>query len=131
MPSASQVAQLRRDLDALEKLNADIGDVARRNDDERLRELIALRRKLAEQIAVVGQLGDAIFVQRGDDTLLRTYRSGFSRMRSAVALHQANWPAVMLGERPDEYRASAVTARDASREFIEWARRTLDSLPRE
>ena len=49
-------------------------------------------------------------------------------MRSAAALHQANWPAVRLGEDIEQYRASAVGVRQANKEFVAWVRGALDHL---
>jgi hypothetical protein len=110
------------ELSALESLLARIAEVTARTDDARRGELVALRRNLSSQIASIGRAGDALFAGRED---LAAYRAKFSCMRSAAALHQADWPAVLLGERPGEFRASADRMREANRDFIAWAREAL------
>jgi hypothetical protein len=49
-------------------------------------------------------------------------------MRSMAAIHQASWPAIMLGERPEEYRESVKPMREANRAFIVWTRAALSRL---
>jgi hypothetical protein len=111
-----------REVDLLEQIQAELAAVATRNDDQRRYDLIELRRKLAAQIARVGQLAEPLMAERADPDALQIYRTKFSRMRSAAAMHQANWPAVALGERDSEYRASALEVREANREFVAWMR---------
>jgi hypothetical protein len=110
------------ELAALEGLLSQIAAVTSRTDDARRKELVTLRRQLSSHIAGVGRAGDAFFADRDD---ISVYRARFSRMRSMAALHQADWPAVLLGERPEEFRASASRMREANRGFIAWAREVL------
>ena len=60
-----------------------------------------------------------------DADLSQAYRAKFSRMRSAAAIHQANWPAVTLGDDPEKYQQSANGVREANRNFIDWMRGML------
>jgi len=46
-------------------------------------------------------------------------------MRSAAAMHQANWPAVRLDEADADHRESALAVREANRDFVAWVRQTL------
>lgn len=121
-------ATIESELTRLEKVQADLASIASRTDDERKRELIELRRQLSVQIAAVGRAADDFFAANTDEETARTYRSKFSRMRSAAALHQASWPAARLGEAVGEYRTSAMGVREANREFIAWARAALAAL---
>lgn len=118
----STPAALLHEIDRLEILLADIGAVTARDDAARRRDLVDLRRQLAAQIATVGSIAEAVFADRPD---LSAYRERFSRMRSMAALHQASWPAVILGERPEDYRASVAPMREANRVFIDWVRERL------
>ena len=120
-------AALAAELDKLQRVQADLASIATRTDDRRRHDLIALRRLLSDQIATVGIMADPFFSVLGDETL-RTYRAKFSHMRSAAALHQADWPAVRLGESVDAYRASALGVREANREFVAWAKVIIAAL---
>ena len=124
------LAAIAREVDSLERVQAELADIASRNDDRRRHDLVELRRKLAAQIGEVGRTADPLFSRIDDDELTQAYRAKFSRMRSATALHQADWPAVLLGERADEYRASAIGVREANRDFVAWMRDALTRLRR-
>lgn len=120
-------AEILRELALLEGVQGRLATIASRTDDQRRHELIALRRELSLQIAQVGRVADAIFAATDAETA-REYRTRFSRMRSAAAMHQANWPAVRLGEAVDEYRKSALAVREANRDFVAWTREALAAL---
>lgn len=117
-------AEVLREIDTLERIQAELAGIASRTDEERKPALVELRRQLSAQIARVGTLADSLFVA-SDSEVTRAYRAHFSRMRSRAALHQADWPAVRLGENPEAYRASALGVREANREFVAWMRTTL------
>lgn len=117
--------QIGLELDTLERIQNELAAVATRTDDRRRHDLVDLRRKLSMQIAVVGEAADSLFAAIVDPSINRTYRDKFSRMRSAAALHQADWPAVRLGEDPEKYQTSALTVREANRDFVSWTRTTL------
>ncbi|MGH6616656.1 hypothetical protein [Sphingomonas sp.] len=118
-------ADLARELTALEQVQADLAAIAARTDTDRRYELIQLRKALSQQIARVGQTGELIFGTDADPAVSQAYRDKLSRMRSAAAMHQANWPAVRLDEADDEYRRSALRVREANREFVAWTRDAL------
>ena len=124
----SDSAEILRELALLERVQARLATIATRTDDQRRHDLIALRRELSQQIARVGQVADPIFAA-ADVEIAREYRARFSRMRSAAAMHQANWPAVRLGESAEAYRKSALAVREANRDFVAWTRETLAALP--
>jgi hypothetical protein len=119
---------ITRERDVLERVQAELAAVAGREDDQLRHDMIELRRQLSMQIVEVGRAIDPIFAATEDAETVRTYRAKFSNVRSAAALHQANWPAVLLGERPEEYRASALGVREANRDFVAWMRGTLQAL---
>ena len=119
--------ELSRELDALEAVQAALASIANRNDDGRKRDLIRLRRDLSLQIAKVGKAAEPIF-GAADHPLNQDYRNRFSRMRSAAAIHQADWPAVRLGEDVERYQASARGVREANKAFVAWVRTALTGL---
>ena len=123
----SDFARLLKELDALEAVQAELAGIATRTDDARKHELIKLRRKLAAQIGEVGTVADTIFANV-DGALKQAYRDRFSEMRSAAARHQANWPAVRLGEDLEQFHASARGVRQANKEFIAWTRGAIEQL---
>ena len=55
---------------------------------------------------------------------------GLSAMRSAIALHQAEWPAVAIDTESQAYRAAVRTLRAATREFHAVANRMLTAITR-
>jgi hypothetical protein len=124
----ADLSAIARELDALEELLTQIGAVTARQDDGRRYDLVQMRRKLAARIASVGQVSEPVFHAAGAG-LAQDYRAKFSRMRSMAAMHQANWPAVMLvDDREDAFRASAQRMREANRDFIAWMREALTQL---
>ena len=117
---------VERELAELEQIHSRFKENAGRTDERRRHDLIDLRRELSMQIARVGELAEP-FVNRHGPAMLQTYRDHYSRMRSVAALHQANWPAVLLGQREDEYAASAHSVRQAAYDFIAWMRQLIRS----
>ncbi|PCE40054.1 hypothetical protein [Rhizorhabdus dicambivorans] len=116
--------EILRALKTLEEFQGEFADIAARTDDARRRELVVLRRRHAEQMAAIADLCDPFFSALGSKQA-DAYRQKFSRMRSATALHQAEWPAVRLNEAAEGYRSSALRVRQTCLEFITWARATL------
>ncbi|TPG16417.1 hypothetical protein EAH87_14380 [Sphingomonas koreensis] len=120
--------QVRAELDALEAIQALLAAIAVRTDPERRHELVQLRKRLAGQIMAVGDACECLFAS--DALGLAEFRRRYSAMRSATALHQAEWPAVRLGEVDDLYRQSALRARQANGVFANWLRARLgDQAP--
>lgn len=120
MTTAEQVSD---ELGALEALQAQLAAIAVRSDLERRHELIQLRKQLAAQIVEIGDACNSLFAP--DAASLAEFRRRYSAMRSATALHQAEWPAVRLGEVDDQYRQSALRARQANGVFVNWLRSRL------
>jgi len=120
---------VERELAGLEQIHLRFQENASRTDERRRHDLIDLRRELSMQIARVGELAEP-YVHGYGPVILQTYRDHYSRMRSVAALHQANWPAVLLGQRESEYAASAQSVRQAAYDFIAWMRQLIRSHAR-
>jgi hypothetical protein len=86
------------------------------------REAVRLRRLISERIAAISLAGRKVFQNRPDKN---AFDDGFSRMRSAVANHQASWPIVAVDSASADYQLSVVRVREANRTFIEWVRRSM------
>ncbi|MEI9852131.1 MAG: hypothetical protein WDN24_16235 [Sphingomonas sp.] len=114
--------------DALERTLHDIELVARRSDAERKRDLIVQRRLLAERMTAVQQLAHAPGSPFAREPEALEFHRQFSKMRSAVALHQATWSVVLIDDAPQEYLDSSRSASDAVRAFLLWARGVLRAL---
>jgi arylamine N-acetyltransferase len=127
----SNFQQVGRELQSLERVHAELAGIAARTDERRRHDLIELRRRFSEQLADVGRLAEPIFESRQDPSLAQAYRGHFSRLRSAAATHQAQWPAVRIDEASELYRRSAVAVTEAHREFVAWMRETLARLEKE
>jgi CRP-like cAMP-binding protein len=124
MTSVSR-AELLNELKQLEQLQGQIADIATRTDEERLRDLIQLRRRLSEQMARVGELSERFFRDGHDTNRAAELRTHFSNMRAKTAAHQANWPAFKLEEASDDYRQSARAVNEAIQGFVAWLRSAL------
>lgn len=119
---------LREELAKFRSMTTAIADIGQRTDEARKGELVKLRREYAEQI---GKLSGAIEADEGlaANTDLRSeFRKRFSEMRSALALHQANWPAISMDENPVAYRASAMNVSKLQGGFLEWSAEQLRLL---
>lgn len=86
------------------------------------REAVRLRRLIFERIAAIGFAGRSAFEHQFDTA---SFQDRFSRMRSALAYHQASRPIVAIDCESDDYQLSAIRVREANRTFIAWVRRTL------
>lgn len=119
----SQLATALRAVDELETIQADLANVASRTDDGRRNDLVRLRRRLSAQITLIGQTAEPLFAADPDGHT--EFRRCYSAMRSAAALHQADWPAIRLGEDDAGYRRSAHAVRVANQAFVAWLRARL------
>jgi hypothetical protein len=114
---------LLHEVDRLEQQHFRVAEIAVRTDDNRQRDLIQLRRQLAECIARVGEAGQRYFRGQSDQSRMAEFRRLFSTMRARTATHQANWPAIKLAEGGDDYARSAQAVNEAIKGFIAWVRR--------
>jgi hypothetical protein len=112
-------------LDGLEQIKASIAELVARQDGDHRHSVVQIRRSMSQQLTDIGAAGERLFA---DTTALATFRSKFSRLRATTAAHQADWPAVLLGERPDAFRASAEPMRVAGADFLHWAREAVRTL---
>jgi hypothetical protein len=122
--------QITRELQALERVHAELHAIAGRSDERRRHDLVELRRRFSQQLADVGRLAEPLFAAMADRSLEQDYRRHFSRIRSEAAAHQAKWPAIKVDEASELYRRSAIAVGEAHRDFVGWMRDTLGRLER-
>lgn len=119
-------AELSSAVSELEALFRRSAELATEDRDANRREAVALRRAIAERNGAILALGEQAF----EDSERRTaFRSEFSRMRSALALHRASWPIVSIVLTDPAYVTSVQTSREAHRRFVDWVRAALPGTP--
>ena len=118
-------ARLRSALVEYGRVGYSVSDVGIRRDDNRKQALVTARRRLAEEVGKIGPLieQDEELAKAPDKQ--RELARIFSSMRSALAQHQADWPAVTIDDDPEAYRASSLRVRDKSDAFWTWCKTHL------
>jgi len=100
------------------------GSLGRKDSDfdEHRKAAIEQRRQIATHRAEISALSE----QSIDSPELRSaFRSRFSALCSALALHQASWPVVSIDLENPDYQASRESTRAKYREFFAWAKSAL------
>jgi hypothetical protein len=114
--------------DALTELEAIQGKntaIAQTGDPAWKREFIGLRREFQERLAGLAKAADQCveFKQRPD--VAAELRQRWSNLRSAVAHHQANWPAVDLDLKDRAYAESIRDIRTTFSAYVQFARQAI------
>ncbi|RYY26104.1 MAG: hypothetical protein EOP62_11525 [Sphingomonadales bacterium] len=104
--------------DALAR-SAKLGEV---DFDAHRKDAVELRRLIAAQNSAIASLGDDAFETPESR---QAFRNEFSKMRSAMAFHQASWPVVSVDRENPSYVASLRSIRETNRIFITWVRSAL------
>ena len=112
----------------LARIQSELVAISDRTDDERRLDLVNQRRKLALQIGTVSAAAEKSFLMTPGTDDVREFRTLLSEMRRAVALHQANFPAVKLDEQGAGYDMSVRSVRDANSKFMQWAANNIRAL---
>jgi hypothetical protein len=121
---------LLSELRTLERIQADLTQLAGRYDEARKGQTVDLRRQLAHQMGVLSELGRQTLSAPADQELYADFRTRLSAMRNAIALHQAEWPAVALDQAPQEYLQSAQRVLKAKEAFTPWAIKIIGARAR-
>ena len=80
----------------LERILTAMADMSKRTDPDWKREFIEMRRQLQVKLTVVATAADRCEKIKVDTNAAAQLRQGWTKMRSALALHQASWPAVRI-----------------------------------
>lgn len=86
------------------------------------KEMIRIRRVISTHIARIAELIPEI---SSEGAINANLRGEFSKVRHAIALHQANWPVVSIDFENPEYLTSRHEMRDANRRFIRLVKATF------
>jgi hypothetical protein len=119
-------ARLRDALHGYSAAGSDVAAVGVRSDEGRKQALVRARRKLAEQIGHLGPIIEQDEELAREPEKQRELSRLFAAMRYALALHQADWPAVAIDDDPIGYRESALGVKEKSAAFWDWCQNNLD-----
>lgn len=109
----------------LERILTAMADTSRRTDPNWKREFIEMRRQLQLKLTAVATAADRCEKIKIDTKAAAELREGWTRMRSALALHQANWPAVRIDRADPGYVDSVRKTRATNGAFVELARKII------
>ena len=119
--------ELSNAISKLGRIQSELVAISDRTDDQRRHDLVNLRRELSLQIGIVSGAAEKSFLMTAEADDVREFRSLLSAMRRAVALHQANFPAVKLDEQGAGYDMSVRSVREANSQFMQWAKDNIRS----
>ena len=88
------------------------------------KEMIGVRRSISVHLTRIANLLPEV---SHDPVICSRLRSEFSKVRHAMALHQATWPIVAIEFGNADYLSSLSSMRDANRSFISLIRTSLDA----
>ena len=109
----------------LERILTAMADMSKRTDPDWKREFIEMRRQLQVKLTVVATAADRCEKIKADPNAAAQLREGWTKMRSALALHQASWPAVRIDRADAGYLDSVSKTRTTNWAFVELARKTI------
>jgi len=119
-------------LDILAAWNQTRSDLARlateRQDNWRFA-TVQSRRKLQEHIAAIAAATVGLDVGTHAADELEAFRRALAALRTQLAMHQAQWPAVAIRPDDKEYKASTAVLRQANDAFDIAARQLVGKLP--
>ncbi len=88
---------------------------------------VGLRRQAQLAVQNIADAGEACFNAGTCRHLEGEFRNALNSMRSAIAFHQANWPAVAVDPQEAEYCASVKVVYASIRDFEDVVARMLSS----
>ena len=115
-------------LTELERVLSRMADMSKRADDGWKKDFIEMRRQLQMQLTTVTNAANACEKINIDSVASAKLRDGWTRMRSALALHQANWPAVKIDRNDPDYQESVSKTRATNWAFVELARQIITEV---
>lgn len=113
---------------AFEAIQRDIVDNSASKKPAWKSQLIQLRRDLQNQLAQIREALKTCEAAGADAVSCRALASEISKLRSAIASHQADWPAVIIDVDSPAYKASLARLRDVSAGFHKAAVTLIDQL---
>lgn len=92
------------------------------------RTLVGLRQQLQDSVVGMRTALRACEIAGADAVACRDFASALSEMRSVLALHQAQWPAVAIDTADAAYQRSVQDLRHKGSEFRDNARDLIEKL---
>ncbi len=120
-----QRTALLKAIENLSELQAKLSALSARDDDARRLDMVKLRRQLSEYLQIVRIAADEDKTLQNNPDLALEFRKRFSAMRSAIAFHQASWPAVSMDRNNFKYTESAANVGKLNRDFAAWVKTEL------
>src|SRR5262245_1694899 len=115
-------------LTELERILTTMAEMSKRTDPDWKREFIEMRRQLQLQLTTVVNAADRCEKIKRNPQAAAQLREGWTKMRSALALHQANWPAVKIDKTDAGYIESVSKTRTVNWAFVELARQIIKDI---
>lgn len=109
----------------LERILTAMAETSKRTDETWKKEFIDMRRQLQLQLTAVASAADECAQIKSNPEAAARLREGWTKMRSALALHQANWPAVRIDREDRGYLDSVSKTRATNWAFVELARQII------
>jgi hypothetical protein len=120
--------RIQSSFEAFEKLLEDFARNSDQQDADWRRKLVELRRQLQERLIGMRAALQAHEARAGSSSDARNLSAALSTIRSEIALHQAEGPAVAIDTSDEGYRRSVRQLRAATRRFRATARIAIASL---
>lgn len=114
--------------DEFQTIQANIVRNSEAGDAEWRRRLVTLRSELQDSLVGMRAAVQRCEADGYDAGICREFASALSTMRSVLALHQANWPAVAIEPSDPAYRRSTQDLRRAGSVFRETTSGLIDRL---
>jgi hypothetical protein len=116
----------REALTAFEHAEAEMLRTMKRTDAAWQKDYIQLRRQLQAHLTAAGVAARRCPEINGNPAVASRFDETLARLRSALAVHQTNWPAISIDLKDPVYRESVRKVRAASLAFTTLAREILE-----
>lgn len=116
---------LRESVDAFERIQRAFASNSGQEDPNWRRKIIDLRRELQDSLVRVRTALEAAEQAEGRTPTFQALASALSTLRSAIALHQAEWPAVAIDTGDPSYRQAVKQLRHVTDAFRTAARAAI------
>ena len=120
--------ELTRAFDEFERIQSDITVIGSQPVEGWQKRLVEQRRTLQANIVRLREAGVACDGGRVAGKALAEYQQALSAMRTAMALHQAQWPAVTIDQENPDYQQSQLAVRKATGHFRTIAKQLIADL---
>lgn len=100
-------------------------DISKRDDPQRRQDLVTARRVLQERLLQLEVIVKEALGHVPDAELSREFSTRLTQLRSSLAYHQGSWPAVLIDEDKEGYRASFDEVQQVFADFLIWGKKSF------